>query len=317
MGVMLPLTKKNNYQATILVCGGTKNAPGAGYNLNADDRCITIDFSKTNPSWELSTKMPNARVMPVSTILADGTILWAGGSSWGMAGGDPGDYRNGPSPVFQAEIYNPFDNTWKAVGSMSVARLYHSGSILLADGRVVVSGSEMQNYVDASNANQGKDCFPDNRTNACTSPFEHRLEAFEPPYLFSPGFRPVIKYAPPRVNYNSKFGVLLSTDARDISMVSLIRYSTSTHSTDTDQRFIEVEIQKRNSTYLLLQAPTNGSIAPPGNYHLFVLIKGKPSIAKTVLIGSGKATVDPDPITDSASSFSVSLLSFALFLLFI
>ena len=238
--------------------------------------------------------MLSGRVMPVSTILADGTILWTGGSDWGLAGGDAGVYNNGPNPVFASEIYNPFTNTWTAVARTTVARLYHSGQTLLDDGRAVITGSEMQNYIDGTDQTKAKACFPTVNV-ACTDPFEYRMEVFEPPYMFINVETPVIQKAPSAVTYQSKFAVLTTTDATKISNVSLIRYASSTHSTNTDQRFVEAEIVSRNSSYILLQAPGNANLAPPGNYHLFLLRDGKPSVAKMIQIGSGAVTNDPGP----------------------
>lgn len=65
----------------------------------------------------------------------------------GLAGGDGGDSRNAWNPVFQTDLFNPLADTgkkWTTLSSASIPRLYHSGAILIADGRVVTLGSEMQ-----------------------------------------------------------------------------------------------------------------------------------------------------------------------------
>jgi hypothetical protein len=92
------------------------------------------------------------------------------------------------------------------------------------------------------------------------------------------------------LTYNSTIAIRLDplSDVKNITRVTLIRYTTTTHSTNTDQRFLEPTIRFINDTHLFFKVPPNGGVAPPGNYHLFVLsAEGVPSVAKTVLIGKG------------------------------
>lgn len=129
---------------------------------------------------------------------------------------------------------------------------------------------------------------------ACTDPFEYRMEVFEPPYLFLPQPRPIIHKAPSRVTYTSKFRVRVE-DAFMIDKAVFLRYSTSTHSTNFDQRYVEASILLRNATCLYIEAPIDGNIGPPGNYHLFLMNHGKPSIGVTLLIGSGDVLYEEPP----------------------
>lgn len=53
-------------------------------------------------------------------------------------------------PVLTNHVFNPREkagNRWRAVADSSVERLYHSGAILIADGRVITTGSEMANVL--------------------------------------------------------------------------------------------------------------------------------------------------------------------------
>ena len=65
--------------------------------------------------------------------LPDGNVLAVGGSSSG-GGADPS------KAVLPAEIWNPNTETWTTVASLQTPRMYHSTSLLLPDGRVLVAG---------------------------------------------------------------------------------------------------------------------------------------------------------------------------------
>jgi hypothetical protein len=72
--------------------------------------------------------MQVARSGHTATLLADGTVLVAGGGNF-----------DGVSAT--AEIYDPSTNTWTMVGSMAQPRVGHVAT-RLADGRVLVAGSD-------------------------------------------------------------------------------------------------------------------------------------------------------------------------------
>ncbi|KAJ3087121.1 hypothetical protein HK102_011774 [Quaeritorhiza haematococci] len=279
---MLPLTAENNYRAELMICGGTH------VNLEADKRCIHLNMGEEKPQWREADPMPSPHVMPDTALLPDGTVLLTNGAKWGIAGGDAGISWNAQSPNFDAHIYDPRlpeGKRWRSIAPATVPRLYHSGVILLPDARVVTTGSEEQNYVDVEQ--NRTDCMPWTKT-ACTNPFEYRIEALTPPYLYYDVERPVIapNGCPAAMSYGSSFLVSTQTDATKIDFVSFIRYSTSTHSTNMDQRLVELKNNGANATHLLLQAPENGGLAPPGNWMLFLVRDGKPSVACTILLNA-------------------------------
>ena len=232
---------------------------------------------------------------------ADGKVLYVNGAGWGQAGGlAAGDAQYAGSPVFPADLFDPeapAGKQWTTLANASVSRLYHSGAILLPSGEVITTGGEMQNYVDLVGPNVNNNCYPRGQS-ACTEPFEYRLEVFTPPYLSNGKPRPVISEAPATLTHNSSFMVTLESEAR-IQRVSLIRYSSITHNTNTDQRFVELEILGQAKNRLYLRMPKNGALAPPGNWMLFVLLDGVPSVAKTISLQLGdstQVTVPPDAV---------------------
>lgn len=83
---ILPLTPDNNYQATLLFCGGS-NAPfnkssdgGAGFNVTsypADATCVRITPESDNPQYVDDDSLPEGRSMGQFVYLPDGT-MWLG-----------------------------------------------------------------------------------------------------------------------------------------------------------------------------------------------------------------------------------------------
>jgi hypothetical protein len=77
--------------------------------------------------------------MPDMTIMADGRVLIINGAANGWGG-----FANAGNPVYQSVIYDPAlpAGARFALGPTSpIARMYHSESLLLEDGRVLVCGS--------------------------------------------------------------------------------------------------------------------------------------------------------------------------------
>lgn len=207
------------------------------------------------------------------------------GAGWGLAGGSQGgDTTAAGDPVFETSLYDPEGlpgSKWTNLPKSQVARLYHSGAILTTEGYVVTTGSENQNYID-----KDPNCFPLGEKKVCTSPYEYRIERYTPYYLTTGKPRPVLISAPSEITFNSS--VLIEIEAgTGIDRVTFIRYSTTTHYTNTDQRFIELEILGVGNGKVGIRMPLNGALAPPGNWMLFVLKDGVPSVAKTILLKSG------------------------------
>jgi hypothetical protein len=87
---------------------------------------------------------------------------------------------------------------------------------------------------------------------------------------------------PSNITYNTLFDIETPTPD-DISYVALIRPSSVTHSLNTDQRYVGLELVSSSFSKLRVKSPPDGNIAPPGYYMLFVLDQKEiPSIAKFV-----------------------------------
>ncbi|KAJ1530139.1 hypothetical protein HK405_001749 [Cladochytrium tenue] len=151
-------------------------------------------------------------------------------------------------------------------------------------------------------------CFPnhlDDGSNgyACRNPYTYIIEHYTPPYKSRTG--PSIASAPEVTTYNSTIVVYLNATTGIVpSKLVLIRYSTTTHSTNTDQRYLEPTLLFINASLAVIRAPPSGGIAPPGNYHLFaVAADGTPSTAAMVRIAHGDAvTALPSGVTTTAAT---------------
>ncbi|TPX45860.1 hypothetical protein SeMB42_g03870 [Synchytrium endobioticum] len=240
--------------------------------------------------------------MPDSILLPDGKVLYVNGAGYGFAGGAAG-WGTAYNPRYQADIFNPsgpVGSRFSTLASASVDRIYHSTAMLIQDGRVVTAGSEEQNWndinrfgpsrADPSFANCTIGLAAGAPGNRCTDPFEYRMEAFAPPYLFK-GNRPVIVSAPTSLTYNSTF--LVGVTGGVIQSFSFIRYTTVTHSTNADQRFWESPIIGRNDTGYLVRAPTNPNVAAPGNWMLFAQLPFAGSHIPNVAVQSSLPTQNP------------------------
>jgi hypothetical protein len=178
-----------------------------------------------------------------------------------------GGFNDLASAAHAAEIWNPRTNGWTTLASNSIARGYHSVSLLLPDGTVLHGGSG-----DADAPGSGGTPAP--------YPRQKNHEIFSPPYLFK-GTRPTITDAPSDVGYNQPFTVT-TPFAAQITDVRWIRLGSVTHAFDANGRAITLQFTKTAGA-LSVTAPANGNVAPPGYYMLFILNRnGVPSEGKFI-----------------------------------
>ncbi|PVE24335.1 hypothetical protein DC522_10715 [Microvirga sp. KLBC 81] len=253
MSVMLLRAMSTNVR--ILVVGGASSTDNDTYEI--------IDVSNLTPSsaWNMPKPMPDkqSRRQCNAVLLPDGTVFVSGGI----------DTQFSP-----CALYLPDQDDWLPMERMLYIRTYHSVSLLLPSGKVMVAGG---------------DGTP-------------QIEIFSPPYLFH-GPRPVISSAPQAVHHGETFHID-TRQADTIAKVVLVRPMAVTHQTDTEQRVIELSFSRipGHGGRLEVTAPDGGfphSLAPQGYYMLFILNRdGVPSEASWIaLISPHRFTVlDRTPI---------------------
>jgi len=118
-------------------------------------------------------------------------------------------------------------------------------------------------------------------------------ERFLPPYLWK-GPRPrITSLTPSEIAYGSTPTIEVESTEQQGMRAALVRLASVTHGNDMDRRFVWLHEQGREAlpggnVRLSISAPSNGSVAPPGDYMLFVLDgAGVPSQARMVRLLSG------------------------------
>ncbi|PYS27524.1 MAG: hypothetical protein DMG11_16110, partial [Acidobacteria bacterium] len=256
--------------------GGTWD-DGAGFPISATS---VLDMTAASPAWRSTAPMRFSRVLHNLTILPDGSVLTTGGST--DAAIDP----PASAVIYTAELWNPASETWTTLSNMQTPRLYHSTTALLPDGRVLVAGGGRAFTADQLNA-----------------------EIFSPPYLFK-GTRPTITSAPGQAGYGSTIFVSTPDGARIVN-VSLVRLSSTTHTTNFNQRYVPLTFQAVTGG-LNVTMPANANLAPLGYYMLFILDgNGVPSVAPFIQLvnASGDTTPPAAPTNLAAAASSASRIN--------
>ncbi len=249
--VLLPLTPPNNYSPRVMILGGA-NPSTATTEI--------IDLSQPTPAWQFGPSMSQPRIEMSAVILPSGNVLALGGSL--------NDEQNS-SASLNADLYDPIANTFSSAGANGFPRLYHSVALLLPDATVWVAGGNPQRGT-----------------------YQHEMEIYRPAYLFTTdgqghviaATRPTIASAPGTVAYGSAFAIS-TPDASNVTSIALVRAGAATHAFDMDQRMIGLSLTDQGNNTLLVNAPGNGNLAPPGYYMLFVVNSaGVPSVANWVQV---------------------------------
>ncbi|MGY0018741.1 radical copper oxidase GlxA [Streptomyces sp. YJ-C3] len=252
--LMLPPAQDQKF----MILGGG----GVGESKKATSRTAVVDLKEDNPSFKTGPQLPQGTRYLNSVIMPDDSVFTTNGSS---------DYRGrSASNILKAQFYSPKDNAFHDAASPTVGRNYHSEALLLPDGRVATFGS---------------DPLYDNEQNTKLGHFEQRMEIYTPPALHRGGDkRPSLGAGPETLPSDGR--ATYRTDQADrIVKARLMRPSSVTHTTDVEQRSIDVGVTKGDGS-VTVDVPKDPTLVPPGWYMLFVSdADGVTSEAKWVKVG--------------------------------
>ncbi|MEV4190838.1 kelch motif-containing protein [Streptomyces toxytricini] len=250
----------------VMVLGGG----GVGESRLSTARTAIVDLKQPAPAFRPAAPLPQGTRYLSSVLLPDDTVFTTGGSR---------DYRGrGASDILKAQFYDPRTDAFTPAAAPTVARNYHSEALLLPDGRVAVFGSDPL-FADKDNTRLGK--------------FEHRLEVYSPPYLHrDPAARPELGAGPDTVGADGRatFG---TAHPERIARARLMRPSAVTHTTDVEQRSVELGVSRGDGA-VTFTVPSDPTLVPPGWYMLFAVdAAGTPSAAKWIKVPV-RAVAEPE-----------------------
>ena len=242
--VMLPPAQDQKF----MVIGGG----GVGESDKSSEKSRLVDLKDPAPRFKDGASLEKGTRYPSASLMPDDSVLVTGGSE---------DYRGrGGSNVLQARMYDPKSGEYTRVADPAVGRNYHSGSLLLPDGRVMIFGSDSL-YADKANTKPGV--------------FEQRIEIYTPPYLFRDSW-PTLTDGPKSVRRGGT-ATFKTKDPASIKTAKLMRPSAVTHVTDVEQRSIALDM-KKTADGIEVTIPKNSALVPSGWYMVFVTDdKGTPS----------------------------------------
>jgi hypothetical protein len=257
------------YRPGKILKSGTWADPDFSTDTPVTNRAAVLDLNETVPTWQEVSPMKWKRTFHTLTVLPTGDVLAMAGTR------TPNGNDVTQSAVLEPEIWHPETDTWKSMASSQRPRGYHNISMLLPDGRILLAGS--------------------GRLDGSLMPNEQTSEIFSPPYLHK-GVRPTITSAPTRMQYGTQF-TIDTPDAASIEKVALIRTGSVTHGLNMDQRYMEATFTKQSGK-LVIDAPANSNLAPPGVYYVFLVnADGVPSVAAMLPMLTSDDSVAPSAPT--------------------
>ncbi|EIW67797.1 hypothetical protein TREMEDRAFT_39940 [Tremella mesenterica DSM 1558] len=301
--VMLPLTPANNYEPTILFCGGS-SAPfnkssdgGANFNVTAyaaDDTCVRIRPMDEDPQYVDDDNLPEPRSMGSLVFLPDGKLWLGNGVGMGTAGYGNEGYSIGQSygqdPVYTPVLYDPDAPLGSRFNRDGLSpsqheRMYHSTALLLPDGSIILAGSNPR-------ADVSYDPWPTSYSVERWYPHWYNLPRPEPS-----GFPSSLTYGGEA--WNLTYTPTNSSSDPNQSKVVVIRTGFATHGVNWGQKYLEL-----NSTYTkdgstgevmmhVSQMPPNANLFQPGPVLIFLVVDGIPSVGSIIMVGSGQIETQP------------------------
>lgn len=250
-------------QGKILTVGGAPDYEGSSV-ATGNANIITIGNPGDAAEVQGIGGMEYPRTYHSSVVLPDGKVLITGGTSIGKLFSDETATR-------VPEIWDWATGAFTSLAEQPRPRTYHSVAVLLNDGRVFSGGGGLC----------GDECPQKGGENHFDG------EIFTPPYLLDDNGndreRPQIEEAPQEILAGDVISVRVNDMPGDMTF-SLVRYGSSTHTVNTDQRRVPLDNFEQDGTTYNLATPNDTGILTPGYWMLFAMRDGTPSVASTIRI---------------------------------
>ncbi|KAJ7778219.1 glyoxal oxidase N-terminus-domain-containing protein [Mycena metata] len=290
---LLPLSAPL-YEPTVLVCGGSAtddSRPTSNITTQdpATDQCsrITLTAAGVKAGWTVE-RMPETRILTESVMLPTGDVLLINGAHTGYSGypsvSDSNlTLSNAANPALRPILYRtalPAGQriTQNGLPSSTIPRMYHSSASLMANGAIMVAGSNPNPAVFAPG---GPAKFPT----------EFRVEYLTPDFISNNAPRPIIRSAPTQIGFNEKVTLKVSVPPSLLSgqiQVSLMDLGYVTHAQHSNSRLVFLEHTLNPLTGTLeITTPPNNNVYPPGPAWIFVVADGIHSEGVHVMVGDG------------------------------
>src|SRR5262249_44700051 len=231
-------------------------APDKVLLIGADDSAWIMNMSGSTPVFQRTDNVTGGRIWSNLVVLPDGRVMISGGSAVDnqLTGVDN-----------TAAIWDPATGHWTIEADAAIPRLYHSDTILLADGSVLSLGGGAPGPLTNLNG-----------------------EEYKPGYLFdvtgAPAVRPVIEDAPAQVQPGTEFTMHVDNPA-SITTLALMPFGAVTHSFDMSARRLELPFTVQADGSLKVDLPANSNLLTPGYWMLFPINNNDvPSIASTAQV---------------------------------
>lgn len=267
----------NNQAGTMIVFDEGKILTLGG--ISSKNRATIVDMNGAIPQVTAVTNLSQPRAHSNAIMLPTGEVFVVGGTDQNVWFSDAGT-------ILTPEIWNPQTQTWRQVADHIKPRNYHSVALLMSDGRVFSGGGGLCG------------CSADHP--------DHQV--YSPGYLFNPdgtpANRPAITFAPDITTFGDVFNV---TTVQNIDRFTMIKMAGTTHSHNTDTRFLNVSFTGDTGAYQLTME-SNSNVLTPGYWMLFALNdQGVPSESKVIQIKSNAVQITSPGNQSSLVNTTVSV----------
>lgn len=216
-------------------------------------------YDPKTESWSLTSNPDLVRSQSEVVQLPDGRVFVGGGETEV----DPPPVDDVLGIVRWCDLYDPDADDWRRVADMNWHREYHGVTLLVPDGRILMTGGT--------------------RIKFQVGPTSADIEAFSPPYLFR-GVRPEISsISETDLPRGAQITIELAF-ATELTSIVLMGTQTTTHWVDGGiPRRLTLGVQQ-NGTSVTANVPVDPNVAILGHYMLFAMVDDIPSVAKIVRV---------------------------------